>query len=64
MKRVYTQPEAELIVLDVNDLQVMMLKYSEQKGALTNDSFAGIGGFGWDKENGTAASSFSMPKMK
>lgn len=62
MKRVYTQPEAELIVLDVNDLQVMMLKYSEQKGALTNDGFGG--GFGWDKENGTAASSFSMPKMK
>ena len=62
MKRVYTQPEAELIVLDVNDVQMVTLSLSEQKTDLTKDGFNG--GFGWDKENGTGASSFSMPKMK
>lgn len=61
MKRVYTQPEAELIVLDVNDVQMLQLLNSEQKGALTNDSFAGIGGFGWDsKINGTENDAFSI----
>ena len=63
MKRVYTQPEAELIVLDVNDVQVMMLTLSGEEGALTKDSFGGM--FGWDKENGTEASSFTInSKMK
>ena len=58
MKRVYTQPEAELIVLDVNDVQMLTLKYSEQKTDLTKDGFDG--GFGWDKENGIGASSFKL----
>ncbi len=57
MKRVYTQPEAELIVLDVNDVQMLTLKYSEQKTDLTKDGFNG--GFGWDKENGIGAESFN-----
>lgn len=60
MKRVYTQPEAELIVLDVNDVQVMMLTLSGEEGALTQDSFAGIGGYGWDsKINGMGYEGFS-----
>lgn len=59
MKRVYTQPEAELIVLDVNDLQVMMLSLSDEKGGLAQDSFGNM--FGWDsKINGTENDAFSI----
>lgn len=58
MKRVYTQPEAELIVLDVNDVQMLTLKYSEHKKDLTQDGFGG--GFGWDsKINGMGYEGFS-----
>lgn len=62
MKRVYTQPEAELIVLDVNDVQMATLSLSEEQRGLTHDGFNGM--FGWDKENGTSASSFTVNSLK
>lgn len=61
MKRVYTQPEAELIVFDVNDVQMVTLEQSEEKASLKNDSFDGVGGFNWDSSvNGTKARSFTL----
>ena len=60
MKRVYTQPEAELIVFDVNDVQMLTLKKSGHKN-LTEDSFSSVGGFNWDsKANGIDANSFKL----
>ena len=50
MKREYTQPKAELIVFDVNEVQMLKLIKSGHK-ELTKDSFNG--GFNWDSnENG------------
>ena len=63
MKRVYTQPEAELIVFDVNDVQMGLIEISDQKASLKKDSFAGddgVSGFNWDSSvNGTKAKSFN-----
>ncbi len=61
MKRVYTQPEAELIVFDVNDVQMLTLKKSEAKADLKKDSFSQgtNGGFNWDSnQNGMGYKGF------